>query len=135
MALDVYSTPCMSDEPERVFSTTGALLALRRRQLKGEIVEQLICLRAWDRSGIISLSQGLFNSVVANTSLDDDDNELAELNRSNLLHHEQGYSSANGYASASSLSGLSKCPASTPDRFESRIQGDLSVPQPVRTCI
>ena len=39
MPLDVYSTPCISDEPKRVFSTTGALVALRQRQLKGEIVE------------------------------------------------------------------------------------------------
>jgi len=46
MAIDVYSTPCMSDEPERVFSTTGALLQPRRRTLKGDIVEQMICLQS-----------------------------------------------------------------------------------------
>jgi hypothetical protein len=94
MALDVYSTPCMSDEPERVFSTTGALLQPRRRTLKGDIVEQMICLQSWDRAGIIALSQGLCNSAVATASTrkdDDDDDEPAELNESNLQHLEQSY--------------------------------------------
>jgi hypothetical protein len=39
MALDVYSTPYMSDEPERVFSATGTSLTPRRRTLKGDIIE------------------------------------------------------------------------------------------------
>jgi hypothetical protein len=65
MALDIYSTPPMSDEPERVFSDTGNLLSPKRRLMKGEGVEQMTCLRRWDRSGIITLSQGLFTSAVA----------------------------------------------------------------------
>jgi len=73
MALDVYSTPPMSDQLERVFSDTGNLLSPRRRHMSGEGVEQMTCLRSWDRSGIIKLSQGLFNSAVATTSQIDDD--------------------------------------------------------------
>jgi hypothetical protein len=47
MALDIYSTPVCSDEPERVFSMAGNLLSPRRRQLKGESVEQMLYLRSW----------------------------------------------------------------------------------------
>jgi hypothetical protein len=72
MALDVYSTPPMSDEPERVFSDTGNLLSPKRRTMTGEGVEQMTSLRRWDRSGIITLSQRLFNSAVATTRQDDD---------------------------------------------------------------
>jgi hypothetical protein len=39
MALDVYSTPAMSDEPERVFSITSNLLAQRCRRLTGGVVQ------------------------------------------------------------------------------------------------
>jgi hypothetical protein len=46
MALDIYATPAISDEPERVFSTTGNLLSQRRRHMTGEGVEQMICLRS-----------------------------------------------------------------------------------------
>jgi hypothetical protein len=89
MALDVYSTPPMSDEPERVFSGTGSLLSARRRQMTGEGVEQMTCLRSWDRSGIVTLSQGLFNSAVA-TTLDEDDgfNEAASEARRFLVEDD-----------------------------------------------
>jgi hypothetical protein len=39
--------------------------------MTGEEVEQMACLRSWQRSGIITLSQGLFNSAVA-TAIDGD---------------------------------------------------------------
>lgn len=71
MALDIYSTPAMSDSPERVFSSTGSLLSPRRRQMTGECVEEITCLRSWEVSGIITLSQGLFNLAVATTSFDE----------------------------------------------------------------
>ena len=81
MALDIYAVPAMSDEPERVFSTAGNLLTPRRRCMKGEAVEQMLCLKSWQRSGIVSLDQGLF----ADTVHIDDDNEL---NTGNLLLHD-----------------------------------------------
>jgi hypothetical protein len=71
MALDVYSTPAMSDEPERVFSATGQLMAPRRRAMKGEGVEQMTCLRSWQRSGLISLDQGLFSTAVIATLIEE----------------------------------------------------------------
>ena len=39
MALDIYSTPAMSDEPERVFSIAGNTLAPRRRCLTGQAMQ------------------------------------------------------------------------------------------------
>jgi len=46
MALDVYSTPAMSDEPERVFSIAGNTLAPRRRCLTSQVMQWLMCLRS-----------------------------------------------------------------------------------------
>jgi hypothetical protein len=46
IALDVYATPAMSDEPERVFSMAGNLLSLRRRKLIGKGVKQMLYLRS-----------------------------------------------------------------------------------------
>jgi hypothetical protein len=81
MALDVFSTPPISDEPERVFSIAGNLLSPRRRCMKGEAVKQMLCLKSWQQSGIISLDQGLFADTV---QIDDN-----ELNTGNLLLHDQ----------------------------------------------
>jgi hypothetical protein len=72
MALDIYSTPPMSDSPERVFNSTGHLLPPYRRRMTGEGVEQITCLRSWEQSGIDSLSQGLFSSAVATTPDEDE---------------------------------------------------------------
>ena len=55
MALDVYSTPAISDELERVFSIAGSVLAVRRRRLTSDAVHWLLCLRSWQRSEIITL--------------------------------------------------------------------------------
>ena len=38
MALDVYSTPAMSDEPERVFSIAGSVLQPSRRRLTSAVM-------------------------------------------------------------------------------------------------
>lgn len=65
MALDIYSTPAMSDDPERVFSIAGNTLNPRRRCLKGETVQQVLCLRSWQNSGLIHLDRRLFNKAVA----------------------------------------------------------------------
>jgi hypothetical protein len=47
LALDTFSTPTMSDEPERLFSETGATLSPRRRQMNAETMQQTMCLRQW----------------------------------------------------------------------------------------
>jgi hypothetical protein len=88
MALGVYSTPPISDEPERVFSNTGNLMSPRRRHLVGQGVEQIICLRSWDQSGVITLDEGLFNSAVATAIAIDEGNEHADLSSDNLFYHD-----------------------------------------------
>jgi hypothetical protein len=84
MAFDVFATPAMSDEPERVFSIAGNLLAPRRRRLKGDGVEQMQCLRSWQRSGIIKLDQALFTDTVTVDEIDD-----FALSSSNLQRHDK----------------------------------------------
>ena len=64
MALDIYATPAMSDEPERVFSMAGNVLTPRRRCLTDHAVEQILCLRSWQKSGIITLNHTLFEEAV-----------------------------------------------------------------------
>jgi hypothetical protein len=67
MALDIYSTPACSDEPERVFSKGGTLLQPRRRQLTGEHVQEILCMESWQASGIVILSGSLFEQAVKAT--------------------------------------------------------------------
>ena len=55
LALDVYSVLVMSDEPERVFSITGAAITPRRRLLKSDKISYLMCLKAWIKAGVITL--------------------------------------------------------------------------------
>jgi hypothetical protein len=75
MALDIYPMPAMRDEPERVFSATGTLLTPRRRQMTGEEIAQMTCLRSWQRSGNINLDDGLFNTAAVTTMPDDDEDD------------------------------------------------------------
>ena len=80
MALDVYSTPAMSDEPERVFSIAGNVLSVRRRRLTSDIVHWLLCLRSWQNSEIITLDQRLLRRAVIEVDRwphnGDDDDEM-----------------------------------------------------------
>ena len=55
MALDILSIPCMSDEPERIFSLTGLLTPAHRARLGGNIIGASLCLADWDRRGVIDL--------------------------------------------------------------------------------
>ena len=57
LALDVYSVPVMSDEPERVFSITGAAITPRRRLLKSDKIGYLMCLKAWINAGVITVDR------------------------------------------------------------------------------
>jgi hypothetical protein len=57
----------------------GNLLTPRRRQLKGEGVEQMLCLKSWQSSGIIRLDEGLFTAVA-------DDDDYNDLSSSNLMY-------------------------------------------------
>jgi hypothetical protein len=57
MALDIYLTPAMSDESERVFSIAGNTLTPRRRCLTSDAIQWLLCLRNWQNSGVVQFDQ------------------------------------------------------------------------------
>jgi hypothetical protein len=65
LALDVFSTPAMSDEPERVFSMAGNTLSPRRRRLNGDTVQEVLCLRSWQAAGLIQFDASTFEKAVA----------------------------------------------------------------------
>ena len=90
MALDIYSTPVCSDEPKRVFSIAGNLLTPRRRQLGGEVVQQLLCLRSWQGSGLIKLDQPTLTQAVATSDgcAIDEDLSYTMNNTVDLLYSE-----------------------------------------------
>ena len=52
MAIDIYSIPSMSSEPERVFSGAKHTITDQRNSLKGETIELLECLKSWFHMGI-----------------------------------------------------------------------------------
>jgi hypothetical protein len=57
LALDIFSIPVMSDEPERVFSTTGAAVTPRRRSLLDTTINNLMVVKAWTKAGLIKLDR------------------------------------------------------------------------------
>jgi hypothetical protein len=76
MALDIFSVPAMSDEPEQIFSQTGHILAPRRRSLTSKSMEQLMCMRSWLKHGVAHLDGSLFEKAVV---MIDSANVTAEL--------------------------------------------------------
>ncbi|SMR52787.1 unnamed protein product [Zymoseptoria tritici ST99CH_1E4] len=57
MALDILTTPPMSDEPERLFSATGLMVTDRRNRLKEDTIAASASLRSWTREGAILWAQ------------------------------------------------------------------------------
>jgi len=55
MAIDVFTIPAMSLEPERVFSIAGVMVTDRRNRLKAETIQAAQCLQWWWRDGVINL--------------------------------------------------------------------------------
>ena len=51
MAIDIYSVPAMSSEPERVFSGAKHTISDHRASLESETIELLECLKSWFRLG------------------------------------------------------------------------------------
>ena len=64
MAIDIYSIPAMSSEPERVFSGAKHTISDQRNSLKGSTIEMLECLKSWFRIGIYT-EQDLHEIVTA----------------------------------------------------------------------
>ncbi|KAK5109653.1 hypothetical protein LTR85_002290 [Meristemomyces frigidus] len=60
MTLDVLTVPPMSDEPERTFSATGNVVALRRRRLKDEALQSVLTLKSWSRQKLVKVDRTLF---------------------------------------------------------------------------
>ncbi len=54
MAIDVFSIPAMSSEPERVFSGAKHTLDEQRISCSVETIELLECLKSWFRLGIFT---------------------------------------------------------------------------------
>ncbi len=52
MAMDTFSIPAMSSEPERVFSSTKHILSDERARLESHTIEALECVKHWMRQGL-----------------------------------------------------------------------------------
>lgn len=57
MAIDVFSVPAMSSEPERIFSLTGQMVSAHRGRVKADLIGAAQCISSWERSGIIQMGQ------------------------------------------------------------------------------
>ena len=67
MAIDIYSIPAMSSEPERVFSGAKHTVSDQRNSLKADTIEILECLKSWFRTGIYT--QQDLHAIVAAENL------------------------------------------------------------------
>ena len=68
MAIDIYSIPAMSAEPERLFSAAKHTVSLQRNNLRSETIELLVCLKSWFWLGIFTEED--LHAIVA--TLDED---------------------------------------------------------------
>ena len=66
MAIDMLSIPAMSTEAERVFSSAGFILNSRRRRLREETLEAMLCLTHWGKFGLITLAKHRSDAVRGN---------------------------------------------------------------------
>jgi hypothetical protein len=64
MALNIYSTPAMSDAPERVFSIAGNVYSSRRETLTQDTVQEVLYLRSWQESGILDLTGPFYETAI-----------------------------------------------------------------------
>jgi hypothetical protein len=66
MAIDMLSIPAMSAEAERIFSSAGFTLNSRRRRLREETLEAMLCLTHWSKLGLITLAKHRSDAVRGN---------------------------------------------------------------------
>jgi hypothetical protein len=57
MAIDLFSIPAMSSEPERIFSLEGQMVTPLRRRLQADIIGAARCISSWEKSGAIQISK------------------------------------------------------------------------------
>jgi hypothetical protein len=60
--------------------------------MKGESVEQLLCLRSWSNSKIITLDQTRIGDAIAACVGDDDDDEDVIMNTNTYIYHSSDHS-------------------------------------------
>ncbi|KAM3505831.1 hypothetical protein MY10362_002714 [Beauveria mimosiformis] len=53
MAIDLFSVPAMSSEPERIFSLAGQMVTTQRGRLKADIIGAAQCISSWEKSEVI----------------------------------------------------------------------------------
>jgi hypothetical protein len=88
MAIDIFSIPAMSAEPERVFSMAGAMCSPRRSRLNAKSIQVCQCLRSWHSAGIID-DNDLFASAGGGKPPDAGE-ELAQAFEGFRLEEEEG---------------------------------------------
>ena len=71
MALDIFSIPAMSADPERLFSSSKQVLKDTRNRLKSDALEALECLKSWAKEGILLSNFYRFNTFPEDDSLAD----------------------------------------------------------------
>jgi hypothetical protein len=54
MALNVFTIPAMSDEPEKVFSSIGLMVRPHRPRLPQKVIAMSQCLRNWSRQDLVT---------------------------------------------------------------------------------
>src|SRR5436190_7969084 len=52
MAIDIFSIPAMSDEPERIFSGARRTISWERARLGAAMIEKLECMKNWVQAGV-----------------------------------------------------------------------------------
>ncbi|KAM4059197.1 hypothetical protein HRG_014100 [Hirsutella rhossiliensis] len=57
MAIDLFSIPAMSSEPERIFSLAGQMVTAQRGRLKADLIGAAQCISSWEKSGVIQISK------------------------------------------------------------------------------
>ncbi|KPA35365.1 transposase [Fusarium langsethiae] len=57
MAIDLFSVPAMSSEPERIFSLAGKMVTAQRGRLKADLIGAAQCISSWEKSGVIQISK------------------------------------------------------------------------------
>lgn len=57
MAIDHFSVPAMSSEPERIFSLAGQMVTAQRGRLKADLIGAAQCISSWERSDVIQISK------------------------------------------------------------------------------
>ena len=56
MAIDLFSIPAMSSEPERIFSLTGQMVRAQRSRLKADVIGAAQCISSWEKNSVIQMA-------------------------------------------------------------------------------